>query len=97
MYRGLWEIEENFKLTKSYLSTRPVYVRKESSIRAHFMTCFIALLMVRLLERRTSHALNHSEIVKALQSAMAAEVDERDLQEHGQLEGHGCDGQGPWP
>lgn len=76
MYRGLWEIEENFKLTKSYLSTRPVYVRKESSIRAHFMTCFMALLMVRLLERRTSHALNHSEIVKALQSAMAAEVDD---------------------
>lgn len=76
MYRGLWEIEENFKLTKPYLSARPVYVRKESSIRAHFMTCFIALLMVRLLERKTRHALNHSEIVKALQSAMAAEVDD---------------------
>ena len=75
MYRGLWEIEENFKITKSYLSTRPVYVRKESSIRAHFMTCFIALLMVRLLEKKTNHTLNHSEIVTSLQSAIVAEVD----------------------
>lgn len=76
MYRGLWEIEENFKITKSFLSARPVYVRKENSIRAHFLTCFIALLMVRLLEKKTDHKLNHSEIVNALQSAMAAEVDD---------------------
>lgn len=54
----------------------PVYVRKENSIRAHFLTCFIALLMVRLLEKKIDHKLNHSEIANALQSAMAAEVDD---------------------
>ena len=53
-----------------------MYVRKENSIRAHFLTCFIALLMVRLMEKKTDHKLNHSEIVYALQSAMAAEVDD---------------------
>ena len=75
MYRGLWEIEETFKITKSFLSARPVFVRKESSIRAHFLTCFIALLMVRLLEKRTNHRINHSDMINALQSSIAAPIE----------------------
>lgn len=75
MYRGLWEIEETFKITKSFLSTRPIYVRKGSSIRAHFMTCFIALLMVRLIEKDTKGRLNHSQVIDALQESIAAEID----------------------
>ena len=74
MYRGLWEIEETFKITKSFLSTRPIYVRKESSIRAHFTTCFIALLIVRLLERQTGNKLNHSEVLDAVRQSMVAEI-----------------------
>ena len=74
MYRGLWEIEETFKITKSFLSTRPIYVRKESSIRAHFTTCFIALLMVRLLERQTGNRLNHSEVLDAVRQSIVAEI-----------------------
>lgn len=74
MYKGLWEIEETFKITKTFLSTRPIYVRKESSIKAHFMTCFIALLMVRLLEKQTNYTLNHSEVIEALQESMIAEI-----------------------
>lgn len=74
MYRGLWEIEETFKITKSFLSTRPIYVRKESSIRAHFTTCFIALLMVRLLERQTGNKLNHSEVLDAVRQSIVAEI-----------------------
>ena len=74
VYRGLWEIEETFKITKSFLSTRPIYVRKESSIRAHFTTCFIALLMVRLLERQTGNKLNHSEVLDAVRQSIVAEI-----------------------
>lgn len=74
MYRGLWEIEETFKITKSFLSTRPIYVRKDSSIRAHFTTCFIALLIVRLLERQTGNKLNHSEVLDAVRESIVAEI-----------------------
>lgn len=76
MYRGLWEIEETFKITKSFLSTRPLYVRKENSIKAHFLTCFIALLIVRLIERNINYTLNHSQVIEALREAIVAEIDD---------------------
>ena len=50
MYRGLWRIEESFRITKSCLRARPVFVHTESSIEAHFLTCFIGLLLLRILE-----------------------------------------------
>lgn len=43
MYRGLWKIEDSFKLTKSELEARPVYVWTKEHIEAHFLTCFVAL------------------------------------------------------
>ena len=51
-YRNLWKIEETFKITKSELKTRPVYLSKKEHIEAHFLTCFISLLLVRLLQNR---------------------------------------------
>ena len=50
-YRGLWKIEETFKLTKTSLKTRPVWLSRKTSIEAHFLTCFISLLLLRLLEK----------------------------------------------
>lgn len=52
IYRGLWKIEETFKVTKSDLETRPVYLSRDDHIQAHFLICFIALVMVRILELR---------------------------------------------
>lgn len=52
-YRGLWRIEESFKITKSCLEARPVYVRTEKHIEAHFLTCYIALTIVRLMQLAT--------------------------------------------
>ena len=49
-YRGLWQIEESFKVTKTGLSARPVYVRRDKSIEAHFLSCYIALTITRLLQ-----------------------------------------------
>ena len=52
IYRGLWKIEDSFRVTKSDLETRPVYVSRHDHIEAHFLTCFVALVLVRLLEKR---------------------------------------------
>jgi transposase len=52
MYRGLWRIEETFKVTKSGLEARPVFVWSREHIQAHFLVCFTALTIMRLLEKR---------------------------------------------
>ena len=55
-YHGLWKIEESFKISKSDLRTRPIYVSLEAHIEAHFLTCFVALLLSRILELRMNNA-----------------------------------------
>jgi transposase len=55
IYRGLWKIEESFKITKSDLETRPVYLSRQDHIEAHFLICFIALVIARLLEKQLEH------------------------------------------
>lgn len=65
MYRGLWKIEEAFRVTKSDLEARPVYVSREDHIQAHFLTCFVALVIARILEMQMDH---HYSIGKMLES-----------------------------
>ena len=55
-YRELWRIEESFKVTKSQLGARPVYVSTPGHIEAHFLTCYIALLIERLSSTRSGTA-----------------------------------------
>lgn len=75
MYHGLWKIEESFKVTKSYLEARPVFVRKQDSIQAHFLTCFVALLIVRILEaKKLGGKIPYCQIIEALQAAKIGEV-----------------------
>ena len=52
-YRGLWRIEESFRVTKSDLETRPVYVSREEHIEAHFLTCYVALCILRIIQAAT--------------------------------------------
>lgn len=49
-YHGLWRIEESFRIMKSYLEARPVFLRKEESIYGHFLICYLSLVILRLLE-----------------------------------------------
>jgi transposase len=51
-YHGLSRIEDSFRITKSDLEGRPVYVRTQEHINAHFLICFIALTMIRLIQYR---------------------------------------------
>jgi transposase len=65
-YHGLWEIEETFKITKSTLESRPVYVSLKDHIEAHFLTCFIALVIIRLLEFKLKNKFTTEQIINSL-------------------------------
>ena len=65
-YRGLWEIEETFRITKGTLETRPVFVKRRDRIEAHFLTCFIALVVLRLLQRETGWKYSSDIITETL-------------------------------
>ena len=67
-YRGLWEIEETFKVTKSTLEARPVYVSRKDRIGAHFLTCFIALVIIRLIGKKTDRKYSAEKIISCLNS-----------------------------
>ena len=49
-YHNLWRIEESFRIMKSQLDARPVYLQKEDTIVGHFLICYLAVLLTRLLQ-----------------------------------------------
>lgn len=49
-YRNLWRIEESFRVMKSQLDARPVYLQKREAITVHFLICYLAVLLVRILQ-----------------------------------------------
>jgi transposase len=65
-YRGLWRIEETFKVTKSELEARPVYVSRADSIEAHFLTCFVSLIIIRLLQIKLNNTFSAGKILNSL-------------------------------
>ena len=65
-YRGLWEIEETFRITKGDLEARPVYLSRPERIDAHFLICFISLVIMRLLQKRTGRKYSCESIVECL-------------------------------
>jgi hypothetical protein len=66
MYRGLWRIEDSFRVTKSELEARPVYLSREDRIRAHFLICYVALVILRLIQKRTGHAHSPASLIEAM-------------------------------
>lgn len=63
-----WEIEENFRIMKSEFEARPVFVRREDRIKAHFLICFISLLAYRLLEKKLGEEFTCSQILETLRN-----------------------------
>jgi transposase len=63
-----WEIEESFRIMKSEFKARPVYLQRDDRIKAHFTTCFIALLICRLLEKKLSEKYTCNEIISGLRN-----------------------------
>lgn len=74
MYRGLWRIEESFKITKSELEARPVYVWTKEHIEAHFLTCFVALTIARILEMKLERKHSIGTILDSLSKASCSLV-----------------------
>lgn len=74
-YRGLWRIEESFRVLKSDFDARPVYVSRDERIRAHFLICYIALLVMRLMQEDTARAYSATEISKALRNIVGHHLD----------------------
>jgi transposase len=64
-YRGLWAIEQSFRIIKSELEGRPIYLSTDDHIRGHFFTCFMALMIERILEHRLSSVLEIEEPLSA--------------------------------
>lgn len=70
VYGGLWKIEQSFRIMKSDLLARPVYVNTQEHIRAHFLICFVALLIVRLIQHAMGlDALSVERLATALNAA----------------------------
>ncbi|MDE4543225.1 IS1634 family transposase [Thermoanaerobacterium sp. R66] len=76
MYRGLWKIEESFKITKSDIESRPVYLSLREHIDAHFLICFISLVIVRILEYRLKGKYSVSAILESLAKASCSYIQE---------------------
>ena len=76
IYRGLWSIEDSFKVTKSDLETRPVYLSRQDHIEAHFLTCFVALTISRLLEKRLNGKHSITSILESLAKASCTHMQE---------------------
>ena len=73
-YRGLWRIEETFKVTKSELEARPVYASRQDSIQAHFLICFVSLVIVRLLQLKLNNAFSVGKILNSLSKSCCSLV-----------------------
>ncbi|WP_343095216.1 IS1634 family transposase [Blautia producta] len=63
-----WEIEECFRIMKTEFKARPVYLSRKDRITAHFMTCFIALIIYRILEKKLDEAFTCEETIKTLRN-----------------------------
>lgn len=69
-----WEIEECFRIMKSEFKDRPVYLSNDDRIEAHFTTCFISLIIYRLLEKRLDEKYTCREIITGLKDMNFLEV-----------------------
>ena len=80
VYRGLAKIEDSFKVTKTFFESRPVYVRTNEHIEAHFATCFLALVLQRLLEQKLSHKFPTGQILDSLRKYNCTHIDANNWQ-----------------
>ena len=95
-YKQLSKIEDCFRVTKTEIESRPVYVWTEKHIQAHFLTCFIALILIRLLQYKTNWVMSPARMINALNSAKATHLQDdyyrlqenSDMKELNKLLGH---------
>ena len=74
---GRWQIEECFRIMKTDFSARPVYLRDENRIQAHFLICFLALTIYRYLEKKLDSKYTCEELLDTLKAMNFAEIQEQ--------------------
>ena len=77
-----WETEESFRILKSEFKARPVYLSRKERITAHFMVCFTALLIYRLLEKHLEQKYTCKEIITALREMNMLHLEQGYLPEY---------------
>ena len=76
-YHNLWKIEESFRITKSYLDARPVYVQKKETIYGHFLICYLSLFLLRVLEIKCfKNTVNSYDIINFIRDFRVAVKDD---------------------
>ena len=76
IYRELWKIEETFKITKSDLEARPVFVKREDHIQAHFLICYLALVISRVLQLKLKNEYSVEQILETLKKLSCSYIQE---------------------
>lgn len=77
-YHNLWRIEESFRIMKSQLDARPVYLQKENTIIGHFLICYLAVLLTRLLQFRIlGDTYSSEDILGFFKQFKAVKISER--------------------
>lgn len=61
-----WKIEESFRILKTEFKSRPVFLQRDDRITAHFLTCFLSLLVYRILEKKISKSYSCDKLVETL-------------------------------
>ena len=74
-YHNLWRIEESFKIMKSQLEARPVYLQKEDSIIGHFLVCYLSVVLMRLLQfKELKNQYGSEEIVRFMKDFRVVQI-----------------------
>ena len=76
IYRGLWRIEESFKVSKTDLKTRPVFLSRQDRIESHFLICFIALTIIRILQHKLGGKYSATRILDSLSKIACSNIEE---------------------
>lgn len=75
-YHNLWKIEESFRITKSYLDARPVYVQKKETIYGHFLICYLSLFLLRVLEIKVfKNEINSCDLINFMRDFRAVKTE----------------------
>ncbi len=69
-----WEIEECFRIMKSEFKARPIYLKRDDRIKAHFTTCFLSLMLYRVLEKKLDEKFTCSEMIQGLRDLRFLEI-----------------------
>lgn len=74
---GRWEIEECFRIMKTDFEARPVFLQNETRIKAHFLTCFLSLIVYRYLEKKTNNKYTCKELLDTIRDMNFADIQEQ--------------------